>query len=153
MRTYHGIQAFKRIDYPVVTAGTFDGVHLGHQKIIRELLELARSKGGETVILTFWPHPKQVLNPDHTLKLLTTFQEKASLLKSLGIDHLIRIPFTREFSQITSEQFVKDILVNQIGPRQLVIGYDHRFGRNREGSFEYLRDNAHTHNDRLFLPG
>jgi len=142
MRIYHGIQAFKRTGYPVVTAGTFDGVHLGHQKIIRKLTELAHLKGGESVIITFWPHPKQILNPDSPLKLLTTFQEKADLLQSLEVDHLIRIPFTREFSQISSEQFVKDILVEKIGTRQLVIGYDHRFGKNREGSFEYLRENA-----------
>jgi riboflavin kinase/FMN adenylyltransferase len=94
------------------------------------------------VIITFWPHPKQILNPESPLKLLTTFDEKTDLLQSLGVDHLIRIPFTSEFSQITSDQFVQDILVNKIGTRELVIGYDHRFGKNREGSFEYLRENA-----------
>lgn len=145
MRVYHGIDEFEKVGYPVVTTGTFDGVHLGHQKIIRELQELARSKSGETVILTFWPHPKFVLNPGTPLKLLTTFQEKTELLETLEVDHLIKIPFTGDFSQLTSEQFVKEILVKKIGTRQLVIGYDHRFGKNREGSFEYLRQNAPQH--------
>ncbi len=142
MRIYSGIDEFKRIKYPVVTAGTFDGVHLGHQKIIRKLGELARSKSGETVILTFWPHPRYVLKPGSQLKLLTTFQEKALLLESLGIDHLIRLPFTQKFSQITSQQYLEQVLVKQLGTKQLVIGYDHRFGKNREGSFEYLKANA-----------
>ena len=142
MQVHHGIEQFGSTVYPVVTAGTFDGVHLGHQKIIRELNSLARSKSGETVILTFWPHPKYVLNPGSTMKLLTTFQEKAHLLESLGVDHLIKIPFTKEFSQITSQQFLENILVEKIGTKQLVIGYDHRFGKNREGSFQYLQANA-----------
>ena len=142
MQIYHGVQDFNKIEYPVVTTGTFDGVHQGHQKIIRELCQLASSKSGETVILTFWPHPKYVLKPGNPMKLLTTFQEKAQLLESLGVDHLIRIPFTTEFSQLSSQQFVEEILVDRIGTRQLVIGYDHRFGKNREGSFEYLQANA-----------
>ncbi|GJM28146.1 MAG: riboflavin biosynthesis protein [Cyclobacteriaceae bacterium] len=142
MRIYHGIKAFEKIQYPVVTSGTFDGVHQGHQKIIKKLQHLATDKQGETVIITFWPHPKYVLNPGSSMKLLTTFEEKAELLRSLGIDHLIRIPFTREFSQKTSGEFVEEILVKKIGTKQLVIGYDHRFGKNREGSFEYLQTNA-----------
>lgn len=142
MKIYHGFQAFESIKYPVVTSGTFDGVHLGHKKIIKKLQQLATALDGETVIITFWPHPKYVLNPSNPLKLLTTFQEKSEILESLGIDHLIRIPFTREFSQMSSGSFVEDILVKKIGTRQLVIGYDHRFGKNREGSFEYLQANA-----------
>ncbi|TDI69573.1 MAG: bifunctional riboflavin kinase/FAD synthetase [Bacteroidetes bacterium] len=142
MRIYHGIKEFERIKYPVVTSGTFDGVHVGHQKILKRVSQMARSKGGETVLLTFWPHPKFVLNPGNPMKLLTTFQEKSDHLRTLGVDHLIRIPFTKEFSQITSEEFVKTILVERIGTRQLVIGYNHRFGKNREGSFKYLQENA-----------
>ena len=142
MRIYHSIEEFEKIDYPVVTAGTFDGVHLGHQKIIRKLQRLADSGNGQVVIITFWPHPKYILNPDNPLKLLTTFEEKAKHLDSLGVHHLIRIPFTKEFSQMTSEQFLRKILVNKIGTKQLVIGHDHRFGKNREGSFDYLEANA-----------
>ena len=142
MQIYHGIQEFVKLTYPVVTIGTFDGVHLGHQKILNRVKELAAAQNGETVIITFWPHPKYVLNPGSTMKLLSTFDEKAEYLDDLGIDHLIRIPFTNEFSRVTSEEFVANILIEKIGTKQLVIGYDHRFGKNREGSFEYLQENS-----------
>ncbi len=143
MKIYHGIDDFTRLDYAVVTSGTFDGVHVGHQKILDRLREIASRNNGETVVITFWPHPRLVLHPeDDTLKLLNTFEEKAELLKEQGIQHLIRIPFTKEFSQYTSEEFIQKILVETIGTKKLVIGYDHRFGHNREGSFEQLKINA-----------
>lgn len=143
MKIYHGLDDFTRLSYAVVTSGTFDGVHVGHQKILSRLCEIADKNHGETVVITFWPHPRLLLKPDdHTLKLLNTFEEKAELLKEQGIQHLVRIPFTKEFSQLTSEEFIKDILVDTIGTRKLVIGYDHRFGKNREGSFEQLVLNA-----------
>jgi riboflavin kinase / FMN adenylyltransferase len=140
MRIYHSIDDFTKLNYAVVTSGTFDGVHLGHQKIISRLKEVAEKSKGETVVITFWPHPRLILKPeDNTLKLLNTFEEKAELLKQQGIQHLLRIPFTKEFSQITSKEFITNILVNIIGTKKLVIGYDHRFGNNREGSFEQLK--------------
>lgn len=143
MKIYHGIDDFTRLDYAVVTSGTFDGVHVGHQKILNRLREIASRNNGETVVITFWPHPRLVLHPeDDTLKLLNTFEEKAELLKEQGIQHLVRIPFTKEFSQYTSEEFIQKILVETIGTKKLVIGYDHRFGHNREGSFEQLKINA-----------
>jgi riboflavin kinase / FMN adenylyltransferase len=143
MKIYHGIDDFTRLDYAVVTSGTFDGVHVGHQKILNRLREVAQKHGGETVVITFWPHPRLVLQPeDRSLKLLNTFEEKAELLKEQGIQHLVRIPFTKEFSQLTSEEFIQKILVQTIGTKKLVIGYDHRFGHNREGSFEQLKLNA-----------
>lgn len=143
MKIYHGIDDFTRLDYAVVTSGTFDGVHVGHQKILNRLREIASRNNGETVVITFWPHPRLVLHPeDDTLKLLNTFEEKAELLKEQGIQHLVRIPFTKEFSQYTSEEFIQKIVVETIGTRKLVIGYDHRFGHNREGSFEQLKINA-----------
>ena len=143
MKIYHGIDDFVRLEYAVVTSGTFDGVHVGHQKILARLREVAAANNGETVVITYWPHPRLVLHPeDTTLQLLNTFEEKAELLKEHGIDHLIRIPFTREFSQLTSEEFISNILVRTIGTRKLVIGYDHHFGKNREGSFEQLKQNA-----------
>ena len=143
MKIYHGIDDFTQLQYAVVTSGTFDGVHLGHQKIFSRLREVASRNFGETVVLTYWPHPRLVLHPeDDSLKLLNTFEEKAALLKEQGIQHLIRIPFTKEFSQLTSEQFIQEILVRTIGTRKLVIGYDHHFGKNREGSFEQLKLNA-----------
>ncbi len=142
MKIYHGIEDFSRLDYAVVTSGTFDGVHLGHQKILSRLNEIASNQNGETVVITFWPHPRLVLKPDTSLKLLNTFEEKAELLKEQGIQHLIRIPFTKEFSQLTSEEFIIKILVETIGTKKLVIGYDHHFGKNREGSFEQLKLNG-----------
>ncbi len=143
MKIYDGIDQFPRLDFAVVTSGTFDGVHFGHQKILSRVKEIARNAKGETVLLTFWPHPRLVLFPDnHNLKLLTTFEEKAALLEKFGIDHLVKIPFTNEFSKLTSKEFVLNYLVKKINTKKLVIGYDHRFGRNREGSFEYLAANA-----------
>lgn len=139
MKIYYSPDDFSRLPFAVVTSGTFDGVHLGHQKILQRLREIASKNNGETVVITFWPHPRLVLKPDSTpLKLLNTFEEKAALLKEQGIQHLLRIPFTREFSQLSSLDFIRKILVDTIGTRKLVIGYDHRFGKNREGSFDQL---------------
>ena len=143
MKIYHGIDDFTPLKYAVVTSGTFDGVHVGHRKIFSRLREIASRNSGETVVITYWPHPRLVLHPeDDSLKLLNTFEEKADLLKGQGIQHLIRIPFTKEFSNLTSEQFIQQILVETIGTRKLVIGYDHHFGKNREGSFEQLKING-----------
>ncbi len=143
MKIYHGLEDFNKLNYAVVTSGTFDGVHLGHQKILHRLREIATANEGETVVITFWPHPRLVLHPEEdSLKLLNTFEEKAELLKDHGVHHLIRIPFTKEFSQLTSEEFISTILVDTIGTRKLIIGYDHHFGKNREGSFEQLKENA-----------
>lgn len=140
MKIYHGIEDFTPLQFAVVTSGTFDGVHVGHQKILARVREIARENKGESVVITFWPHPRMILHPEEaSLKLLNTFEEKAELLKKQGIDHLIRIPFTREFSQLSSEDFIRKILVDKIGTKKLVIGYDHRFGKNREGSFSQLK--------------
>lgn len=125
----------------MVTTGTFDGVHIGHRRIISRMKELAAKVNGETVLLTFDPHPRMVLFPDdHGLQLLSTLEEKISLLEEAGIDNLIVHPFTREFSRTDSLNFVREILVDRIGTYRLVIGYDHHFGRNREGSFEHLKE-------------
>ncbi len=143
MKIYHTLDDFSRLQYAVVASGTFDGVHLGHQKILARLSEIAAKNSGETVVITYWPHPRLVLRPDdQTLKLLNTFEERTELLKEQGIQHLVRIPFTKEFSQLSSNDFIRNILVDKIGTRKLVIGYDHRFGKNREGSFEELRRNG-----------
>lgn len=145
MKIYEGLEGFTPVKNAVVTSGTFDGVHLGHQKILKRIREIARSIQGETVLITFWPHPRLVLYPnEHNLRLLSTFEEKAKLLRQFGIDHLITIPFTQEFSQLTSEEFIRKVLIDAIHTRKLVIGYDHRFGKNREGSFEYLKSNSHA---------
>jgi riboflavin kinase / FMN adenylyltransferase len=142
MKIYEGIEHFIPVKNAVVTSGTFDGVHLGHQKILKRIRNIADEINGETVLLTFWPHPRLVLYPEeHNLRLLSTFEEKTRLLREFGIDHLITIPFTKEFSELTSEQFIQNIIIDSLQTRKLVIGYDHRFGRNREGGFEYLKAN------------
>jgi len=144
MKIYHQLADFHPPQYSVVTSGTFDGVHLGHQKILGRLKELAEHKQGETVLLTYWPHPRLILQPkDNNLRLLTTLTEKVKLLEELGVDHLIILPFTKELSQMSSEEFIREILVNKIQTKTLVIGYDHKFGKNREGSFEYLKSHSH----------
>ncbi len=143
MKVYYKIADFKPSGNAVVTSGTFDGVHLGHQKIISRLKEVARLHQGETVVITFWPHPRLVVAPhNEELWLLNTIDEKIALLEEMGVDHLMILPFTREFSELSSEQYVQDILINGIGTRILVIGYDHRFGRNREGGMDYLVQNS-----------
>jgi riboflavin kinase/FMN adenylyltransferase len=141
MKVYTNIDDFKDVKNPIVTTGTFDGVHLGHQKIISRLKDVAKEIDGSTVLLTFSPHPRMVLFPDdNELKLLNTLPEKIELLEKYGVDHLIVYPFTKEFSRLTSIEFVRNILVNSIQTKRLVIGYNHHFGRNREGSFEHLKE-------------
>lgn len=146
MKVYRSIEEFKKLPNAIVTQGTFDGVHLGHRKILRNLCQLAQKVGGETVLLTFYPHPRLVLQPDdNRLKLLETIEEKSAHLESLGIDHLLILPFTKEFSRMSAEEFVRDILVEGIGTQLMVVGYDHRFGKNREGSFPELSRLAHEY--------
>jgi len=125
---------------PVVTPGTFDGVHIGHRKIIERIQVKAHEIGGESVVLTFEPHPRLVLFPDDNhLRLLTTLDEKLHLLEQAGVDHVVVIPFDREFSRLTATAYVENILVKKLHTQCLVIGYDHQFGRNREGSIEQLQ--------------
>ncbi len=141
MKVYHSLEEFKSVTNPVLTIGTFDGVHVGHQKIINMLKEQADLIGGETVIFTFHPHPRMVLYPDsHGVKLIQTENEKLAKLERYGIDHVIMYPFSKDFSRLTATEFVRDILVNQLGVKQVVIGYDHQFGKNREGNIEFLKE-------------
>jgi len=145
LKVYHNLNEFKPLKQAISTVGTFDGVHIGHQKILKRISELARKEGGETVLLTFHPHPRLVLFPDdNDLKLITTLEERIERLSKTGLDHLIIHPFTTEFSRTTAIEYVRDILVEQIGVKKLVIGYDHHFGRNREGSLENLKELAPT---------
>src|SRR5258708_32043549 len=143
MKIYYSLEDFTRLDNAVVTSGTFDGVHMGHQKILLRLKDIASRNKGETVVISFW-HQSQLVRhtENNSLKLLNTFEEKAALLKAEGIQHLLRIEFTKEFSFISSQDFIQRILVETIGTKKLVIGYDHRFGHNREGSFEQLKLNS-----------
>jgi len=149
VKVYHNINNFEAKN-PVVTIGTFDGVHLGHQKVIARLKEFARKHDGESVIFTFHPHPRLVTAPNEgNLRLLTTIEEKKQLFEKSGIDHLIVYPFTKSFSELSYSSFVKNILVDKLKTRCLVVGYDHRFGKNREGSFEYLKECAKSYNFKI----
>lgn len=140
MQVHTDIGDFRGVKRPVLTTGTFDGVHRGHRSILQRLNEVARQEGGESVLFTFHPHPRMVLDPGAAdLKLLNTPAEKAALLEKAGLDHLLVIPFSRHFSQMAPEAYVHDLLVGAIGVRAIVIGYDHRFGRNRAGNIDLLR--------------
>ncbi len=139
MKLHTNLNSFKATN-PVVTIGTFDGVHLGHQKVITRLKEIAKKHNGESVIFTFYPHPRLVTSTSETnLRLLTTLEEKKMLFEKFGIDHLVVYPFNKAFSELTYSEFVEQILVEKMGTRCLVVGYDHKFGKNREGGFEYLK--------------
>ncbi|AOM77188.1 bifunctional riboflavin kinase/FAD synthetase [Pedobacter steynii] len=139
MKTYHHFSEFKKLDNAVATIGTFDGVHFGHQKIIKRLCELAKSTGGESVILTFFPHPRMIIDPENQdLKLINTIEEKIKILSELGVDHLIITPFTRDFSNLSPAEYIKNILVDTIGIKQLIVGYDHRFAKDRKGGMQEL---------------
>jgi riboflavin kinase/FMN adenylyltransferase len=139
MNIYHNIEEFTPLKNAVVTIGTFDGVHVGHRKIISRVKELAANTGGETVLLTFFPHPRMILHPeDESIKLINTMPEKAELLEELGVEHLIITPFSRDFSNQTAEEYIRDVLVNKIGTKTIVIGYDHRFGKDRQGGLDDL---------------
>lgn len=121
-----------------MTIGTFDGVHIGHQTIIKRMVGIAKKFNGEVVLVTFDPHPRLVLQKDAKVKLLTSIKERIDLLDKAGVGHLIIIPFDKSFANLTSLEFIRDILVKKIGTKRLVIGYDHHFGKNREGSFDHL---------------
>ncbi|MBB5639403.1 riboflavin kinase/FMN adenylyltransferase [Pedobacter cryoconitis] len=139
MKIYNHLSEFKRLNNAVATIGTFDGVHFGHQKIIKRLCELAKAKGGESVILTFFPHPRLIIDPENQdLKMINTIEEKAGILAGLGVDHLIITPFTRDFSNLSPAEYIKNILVDTIGIKQLIVGYDHRFGKDRSGGMTDL---------------
>ncbi|MGD1839773.1 MAG: bifunctional riboflavin kinase/FAD synthetase [Thermonemataceae bacterium] len=138
MQIHHHIDRFPTLQHAIVTSGTFDGVHIGHQQILQRLKQLARQHQGETVVITFWPHPRIVL--EQPVQLLSTLEEKADLLKQNGVDLLVVIPFTKEFAQMSPEDFVQKIYIEAIGTKKLVIGYDHHFGKNRAGNFDYLHE-------------
>lgn len=147
MIVHSGISSFKNISSPVITVGTFDGVHVGHQKILNKIRTIANNNNGETALLTFDPHPRKVLfNSSNSLKLINTLDEKINLLSNYGLDHLIIHPFNKDFSRITPTSYVRDLLVNQLNVATLVIGYNHQFGRNREGDITLLHELSEVYN-------
>ena len=142
MNTYYNINDYKAAKKAVVTIGTFDGVHQGHQKILDRVVSKARTEGLTSILLTFFPHPRMVLQPDHDLKLINTIEERVELVANQGVENVVIHPFSKEFSRTTAYDYVKNILVDQLSAKVVVIGYDHRFGINRSASIEELKEFA-----------
>ncbi len=141
MKVFHNISEYKKVSGAIVTIGTFDGVHKGHQSILKNMVKMARETGGESVVVTFYPHPRQVLNIDSShLRFINTQEDKIKLIEETGIDNLIIINFTKEFSRTSSEDFILNYIVRHIEPVKIIIGYDHHFGKNRMGDFSMLLD-------------
>jgi riboflavin kinase / FMN adenylyltransferase len=140
VKIYHSIDLFQPVPNPVVSVGTFDGVHLGHQQIFAAMAEEARKCGGETVVVTFYPHPRLVIHPDsRNLRFINTQERKYEIISRCQVDHLIIIPFTREFSNLSGAEFVKRFLVDKIRTHKLIVGYDHHFGKDRLGGYNDLK--------------
>lgn len=142
MKIFNGFDNLPQFRNPVVTVGSYDGVHAGHRKLLDRINSIARQNGGESVVITFSPHPREVLPDGNGIKLLSSPSEKAILLESAGIDNLIIAPFTPEFSRISSYDFVKRFLIDRIGVHTLVVGYNHHFGHDKTGDFKYLEKMA-----------
>ena len=139
MQVHYGFESYKNIKNPIVTVGTFDGVHFGHQKIIQRLQKIAKKNNGESVLLTFDPHPRKILLKDQGLNLIHTINEKINILENLGLDHLVIYPFTLEFSKFSAKRYIDELLIQKLGTHTLVIGYDHHFGNDREGNIDLLK--------------
>ncbi|HYK55330.1 MAG TPA: riboflavin biosynthesis protein RibF, partial [Flavisolibacter sp.] len=133
----------------MITIGTFDGVHEGHKKIIAALIAEAKTINGESVIITFDPHPRKVVEPDKPLQLINTLEEKTELLAKTGIDHLVIVPFTPGFAEQSAEQYIKDFLIDNFHPATIIIGYDHHFGKGRKGNYKLLEEKAPVFNYKL----
>lgn len=139
MKVFYDITQVRDLANPVVTIGTFDGVHIGHQAIFKTMKTIAQKVDGQTVVVTFSPHPRQVLNIDSSnLRFICTEKEKLNHLERLGLDNVVIIPFTKDFARTPSEVFIKDFIIDRIKPSYIVVGYDHHFGKNRMGDFEQL---------------
>ncbi len=139
MNSVNNIESYKAQAPTVVTIGTFDGVHIGHQKIVKRLINAGKLEGLKSVILTFFPHPRMVLQKDSSIKLINTIDERHAILDALGLDYLLIKKFTKEFSRLSAEDFVKQILVDKLHAKKVIIGYDHRFGRNRNANIDDLK--------------
>lgn len=140
MRKYSSASEYKNDRQSVVTIGTFDGVHIGHKAILKRVVTTAARENLESVVLTFFPHPRMVLQQNVDIKLLNTIEERTQLLEQTGLDHLVIHPFTHAFSRLTALEYVRDILVNCLRAKKIIIGYDHRFGRNRNADIDDLRE-------------
>ena len=138
MKTYNSIYDYNKKEKSIVTIGTFDGVHIGHKLILEKLIQNAKEHDCESVVLTFFPHPRMVLQESSDVKLINTIEEKSELIGNIGIENLIIHPFDQKFSRLTAEEFVKTILVDLLNIKKIIIGYDHRFGRNRTANIDDL---------------
>lgn len=150
MAVYTSTEALPAFKNPVITIGTFDGVHIGHKTILKEIVDHAKEVQGESILLTFEPHPRKVIFPDKPLQLLTPLEEKLELVKATGVDHIVVVPFTKEFANLTAEEYVKDFLVAQFKPHSIVIGYDHQFGNDRKGDINLLKQLSELYNYKVF---
>ena len=144
MKTIHGISNYTDKHPSVITIGTFDGVHIGHRKILERVQNRAKTTGLKSILLTFFPHPRMVLQKDANIKLLNTVEEKIAILDKMELDYTIIHPFTKEFSRMTAIEFVRDLLVNGLNAKKIIIGYDHRFGRNRNANINDLKAFGNT---------
>lgn len=145
-RLIENLPLFKKA---VITIGTFDGVHEGHKKIINALIGEAKRVDGESVIITFDPHPRKIVNPDQPLQLINTLDEKIELLSRAGIDHLVVIPFTKQFAEQSAEEYIRNFLIGNFHPHTIIIGYDHHFGKGRSGNYKLLEEKAAVFNYHL----
>ena len=142
MKTIHGIENFPASEGSIVTIGTFDGVHLGHQQILKQLIDTSQQSKLKSVLLTFFPHPRMVLQPDISMHLIQTIEERKKALRKTGLDYLVIHPFSEKFSRLSADDYVKQVLVDKLNVRKVVVGYDHRFGRNRTASLEDMYNYA-----------
>ncbi len=150
MKIFHSHSEFNcKKKGSALTIGTFDGLHIGHKQILQQLINYSKKNNLNAVVFTLFPHPRLVLQKDKTLKLLNTIDERIELLENFGINCLVIEPFSKEFSRLSALEFVRDILVNALNTKALIIGYDHQFGRNREGNFEQLSDYSHLYNYKI----
>ena len=149
MKTIYGIENFPASEGSIVTIGTFDGVHLGHQQILKQLIDTSQQSKLKSVLLTFFPHPRMVLQPGISMRLIQTIEERERALTKTGLDYLVIHPFSEKFSRLSADDYVKQILVEKLNVRKVVVGYDHRFGRNRTASLEDMYNYANIYDFEL----
>ena len=146
MKVHRDLNSLPQFLNTVITIGTFDGVHKGHQKIINTVIEEAKNSGGESIVITFHPHPRKIVDPTASLQLINTLEEKIILLREKGIDHLVVVPFDSKFASLSPEEYIDSFLVKNFNPHKIVIGYDHHFGKGRKGNYQLLEAEKHKWN-------
>src|SRR4051812_10521725 len=139
MAVFHQLNTLPSFTKPVLTIGSFDGVHHGHKVILSEVVKAAKDIGGESILITFEPHPRKIIHPEQPLGLLTAPEQKIDLILATGIDHIVVVPFNRDFSMLSATEYVEDFLLKNFNPHTIIIGYDHHFGHSREGDIDLLK--------------